>query len=151
MRTKTRPRLADVQDAIVQGVSEGKTLAEAAALAGVEYEVLRRWLSRRDATGRSLVASIEMAAHTAAGGTIEGRPRLLRRAREEGENEFTITTLFLKEVLRVRLEGRVPLDCAIKALEMALDELNSIRLDQSVSWAEHPEKARCFGTTIDDE
>lgn len=147
MRTKTRPRLADVQDAIVQGVSEGKTLAEAAALAGVEYHVLRRWLTRRDHAGLSLVGAIQDAASRAS--RIEGRARPLRRAREDGIDEFRLTTLYLNEILRVRLEGRVPLDCAIKALEMALDELNSIRLDQSVSWAESPEKARCFGTTED--
>lgn len=139
------PRLSEVQSTIVAAVASGKTLREAAEAAGVKYAVLCRWLNRQDSTGRALVRSLDRAAHQGDGARIEGHSRMLRKAREEQEDDFALTARYLKEVLRIRQEGRVPLDCAVKALEMALDELNSVRLEMSVSWAEHPEKARCFG------
>lgn len=81
---------------------------------------------------------------------VRCNPRRLSRARyERGATDRELAILMIREIDRMLREGEVPLNVAVFALECSLDELRDRQAEESVSWADDPARARCFGLARD--
>ncbi len=135
-KTKLTPQTREI---ILGAIRDGYTLAAARHFAGIGEATLFRWL----AEFREFRESIEKARREAVEIKIKGNPRALSRARyEQKATPQELTQKAYKEIMRTMKDGRVPYGVAVDALALAAAELEDMAIEQSVSWAEDPKKAK---------
>ena len=138
-RSKLTP---DVQAVIVRAIRDGYTLGSAARLADVSRSEMFLWLKcGRTRKSPKLFSdfsdAVRAAQNQAATAKIKANPRPLARARyERDEQPEVLQNMFYTEILRCQREGRVPYVEALRALEMAADELRDRLADESLSWVD---------------
>lgn len=66
------------------------------------------------------------------------RSRRMARLREHKAESKELQKEFVNEVMRCVRDGRIPLDVALKGLEMCLDEVRDRLAEESLSWLDDP-------------
>jgi transposase-like protein len=129
---------AETQAAVVKAIEGGYTLGSAARMAGIGRWTLFKWIRDISHFSHAVRAAQKQAAET----KIKANPRPLARARYEHDaTPDEMRNAFYREIVRCREQGRVPYDVALDALQMAVDELQDIMDNESVSWAGDPATA----------
>jgi hypothetical protein len=135
-KTKLTPQTREI---ILRAIRDGYTLAAAARFAGAAYRTLWFW-QRQFPNFRNAIISAQKEAVDI---KIKGNPRALSRARyEQKATPQELTQKAYKEIMRTMKDGRVPYGVAVDALALAAAELEDMAIEQSVSWAEDPKKAK---------
>jgi len=126
----------DVQAVLAKAVGGGLSHSEAAQQLGVSRRTVTRWIVQAQQTKSRLWSMI-----VAWSRTTQRLPRSRPLARARCEHQVpadVLAALFYQELMETIQDGRVPLDVATNALEMAQDEVRDRLAEESLSFVKNP-------------